>query len=103
MSLSGNNLLTLTTTTDEGPIAEARLTFRMPDFHPIAAILLLHDTRQVEVTELVWDVLPLEAVDPAIFSTEPMSLLMLRARRIWFRRLRHLLMPNWQSPNCRLA
>ena len=71
VSLPGNNRLTLTTTTDEGPIAEARLTFRMPDFHPIAAILLLHDARQVEVTELMWDVFPLEAVDPAIFSTEP--------------------------------
>jgi hypothetical protein len=71
VSESGDNLLTLTTTTDEGPIAEARLTFRMPDFHPIAAILLLHDARTVEVTELVWNVLPLEAVDPAIFSTEP--------------------------------
>jgi hypothetical protein len=71
VSLSANNLLTLTTTTDEGPIAEARLTFRTPDFHPIAAILLLHDARKVEVTELVWNVLPLEAVDPAIFSTEP--------------------------------
>jgi hypothetical protein len=71
VSLSGNNLLTLTTTTDEGPIAEARLTFRTPDFHPIAAILLLHDARQVEVTELVWNILPLEALDPAIFSTEP--------------------------------
>src|ERR1700676_1297431 len=73
VSLSGNNLLTLTTTTDEGPIAEARLTLRTPDFHPIAAILLLHDARQVEVTELVWHVLPLEAVDPAIFSTEPIK------------------------------
>jgi hypothetical protein len=73
VSLTGNNLLTLTTTTDEGPIAEARLTFRTSDFHPIAAILLLHDTRQVEVTELLWDVFPLEAVDPAIFSTEPMK------------------------------
>jgi hypothetical protein len=71
VSESGNNLLTLTTTTDEGPIAEARLTFRAPDFHPISAILLLHDARKVEVTELVWNVLPLEAVDPAIFSTEP--------------------------------
>jgi hypothetical protein len=71
VSLTGNDLVTLTTTTDEGPIAEARLTFRTPDFHPIAAILLLHDARQVEVTELVWNVFPLEAVDPAIFSTEP--------------------------------
>jgi hypothetical protein len=73
VSLSGNNLLTLTTTTDEGPIAEARLTFRTSDFHPIAAILFLHDARKVEVTELVWNVLPLEVVDPAIFSTEPMK------------------------------
>jgi anti-sigma factor RsiW len=72
VSLTGNNLLTLTTTTNEGPIAEARLTFRTSDFHPIAAILRLHDTRQVEVTELVWDVFPMEAVDPTIFSTEPM-------------------------------
>jgi hypothetical protein len=73
VSLSGNNLLTLTTTTDQGPIAEARLTFRTPDFHPIAAILVLHDARQVQVTELVWNVLPLEAVDPAIFSTDPVK------------------------------
>jgi hypothetical protein len=72
VALTGNNLLTLTTTTDDGPIAEARLTFRTPDFHPIAAILLLHDARRVEVTELVWDVFPLEAVDPAIFSAELM-------------------------------
>ncbi len=72
VSLTGNDLVTLTTTTAEGPIAEARLTFRTPDFHPIAAILLLQDARQVEVTELVWNVFPLEAVDPAIFSTEPM-------------------------------
>jgi hypothetical protein len=73
MSLTGNDLLTLTTTTSEGPIAEARLTFRTPDFHPIAAILLLHDARQIEVTELVWNVIPFEAVDPAIFSTEPVK------------------------------
>jgi len=72
VSRHGNNLLTLMTTTDEGPIAEARLTFRMSDFHPIAATLLLHDTRQVEVTELVREVFPMEALDPAIFSTEPM-------------------------------
>src|SRR6266853_2271524 len=72
VSLTGNDLVTLTTITDEGPIAEARLTFRTPDFHYIAAILLLHDARQVEVTELGWNVFPLEAVDPAIFSTEPM-------------------------------
>jgi hypothetical protein len=72
MSLTSSNILTLTTTTDEGPITEARLTFRTFDFHPIAAILLLHDTRRVEITELAWDVFPLEAVDPAIFSTEPM-------------------------------
>jgi hypothetical protein len=73
VSLTGNNLLTLTTTTDEGPIAQARLTFRTSDFHPIAAILLLHDARQVEVTELVWNVIPMEAVDPAIFLTEPVK------------------------------
>jgi hypothetical protein len=72
VSLTGNNFLTLTTTTNEGPVAEARLTFRTSDSHPIAAILLLHDARQVEVTELVWDVFPMEVVDPTIFSTEPM-------------------------------
>ena len=33
VALTGANLLTLTTTTDEGPIAEARLTFRTSDFH----------------------------------------------------------------------
>jgi hypothetical protein len=70
VSLVGNNL-TITTTTAEGPITEARLTVRTSDFHPIAENLRLQDTRQVEVNELAWEVLPIEAINPAIFAPEP--------------------------------
>ncbi len=69
VSLAGNNL-TLTTTTADGPITEARLTVRTSDFHPIAVNLRLRDTRQVEVNELAWEVLPMEAINPAIFAPE---------------------------------
>jgi hypothetical protein len=67
----GDGLITLKTTTSEGPIAEARITVRTSDFHPIAEDLRLKDTRQVEVHELAWEVLPMEAINVAIFAPEP--------------------------------
>jgi hypothetical protein len=65
------DFLTLKTTTSQGSIIEARITFRTIDFHPVEEELRLQDTRQVEIQEMAWDVLPMEAVNPAIFSQEP--------------------------------
>jgi hypothetical protein len=61
--------LTLTTTTAEGPIKEATITVRASDFHPVSEVFYLNDTRQVEVTELAWQVLPMEAIDSVIFAS----------------------------------
>ena len=72
VSIADNSFLTLTTTTPEGPIAEARLTVRTSDFHPVSENLRLQDTRQVEVDELAWEVLPMDAINPAIFAPESM-------------------------------
>ena len=44
-------ILTLKTTTSEGPIAEACLTVRTADFHPVLEKLRLEDARQVEIKE----------------------------------------------------
>jgi hypothetical protein len=66
----GDEFITLKTTTSEGPIAEARITVRTTDFHPVAEDLRLKDTRQVEVHELAWEVLPMEAINVAIFTPE---------------------------------
>jgi hypothetical protein len=66
----GDDFITLKTTTSEGPIAEARITVRTTDFHPVAEDLRLKDSRQVEVHELAWEVLPMEAINVAIFAPE---------------------------------
>jgi hypothetical protein len=63
-----NESLTLKTTTSEGSIAEARITFRPIDFHPVAEELRLQDASEVKITEMAWEILPMEAVNPAIFS-----------------------------------
>jgi hypothetical protein len=67
----GDDLITLKTTTLEGPISEASITVRIADFHPVAEDLRLKDKRQVEVRELAWEVIPMEAINPAIFTVEP--------------------------------
>jgi hypothetical protein len=61
--------LTLMTTTAEGPISEATMTVRAKDFHPVAEIFYLSDAERVEVTELAWEVIPMEAIDSGIFAT----------------------------------
>src|SRR3984893_3917021 len=66
----GHDFITLKTTTAEGPIAEARLTVRTADFHPVEEYLRLKDTRQVEIHELAWQVLPMEAINVAVFAPE---------------------------------
>jgi hypothetical protein len=65
-----DDLITLKTTTSQGPIAEARITVRSSDFHPVEENLRLQDTRQVEVHELAWEVLPMEAINVGIFAPE---------------------------------
>jgi hypothetical protein len=66
----GDKFITLKTTTSEGPIAEASITVRTADFHPVAEDLRLQDARRVEVHELAWEILPMEAVNEAIFEPE---------------------------------
>jgi anti-sigma factor RsiW len=67
----GDGFLTLKTTTVEGPIAEASITVRTADFHSVAEDLHLQDAEQVEINELAWEVIPMEAINPAIFAVEP--------------------------------
>jgi hypothetical protein len=71
VTAAGDDFLTLKTTTPEGPIAQAQITVRTADFHPVAEDILLQDTSEVEVKELAWEVLPIEAVNPTIFSPGP--------------------------------
>jgi hypothetical protein len=67
----GNDFITLKTTTSEGPIAEASITVRTIDFHPVAEDLRLKDARQIAVHELAWEILPMEAINEAIFEPKP--------------------------------
>lgn len=67
----GDGYTTLKTTTSEGPIAQASITIRDSDFHPVAEDLWLQDSRHVEVHELAWQILPMEAINVAIFEPEP--------------------------------
>lgn len=62
--------ITLKTTTVNGPITEASITARSADFHSVAEQLRLKDMRLVEISELDWEVIPLEAVNPAVFVVE---------------------------------
>lgn len=71
VTAAGQDFLTLKTTTLEGSIAEARITVRIADFHPVSEDIVLQDTSEVEVKELAWEVLPIEAVNPTIFSPGP--------------------------------
>lgn len=66
----GNGLLLLKTTTPDGPIAEAQLTVRATDYHPVAQHLRLRDDSQIEIAELAYEVLRLDAVNPAIFAPD---------------------------------
>jgi hypothetical protein len=68
---TGEDSITLRTVTSEGPIAEASITVRSTDFHPVAEDLRLQDGRQVEIHELAWDVLPMDSINVAIFEPEP--------------------------------
>ena len=70
VTMVGDDFITLKTTTSEGPIVQASFTVRASDFHPVAENLRLQDSRQVQVHELAWEVLPMEAINTAIFEPE---------------------------------
>lgn len=75
--LSGDRLM-LNTTADSGPIAEASLTVRDDDYHPIAEDLRLRDNTEIEIAELSYDVVGLPTLNPDIFGfpapAEPLRL-----------------------------
>jgi len=71
VTTSGKDFITLKTTTSEGAIAEASITVRSADFHPVAEDLRLQDGRRVEIHELAWDILPMDSINVAIFEPEP--------------------------------
>src|SRR5207244_1650186 len=64
-------LITLKTTTADGPIVEASITARTADFHSVAEQFRLRDMRLVEISELAWEIMPLDAVNPTTFVVEP--------------------------------
>jgi DNA-directed RNA polymerase specialized sigma24 family protein len=69
---TGNNLLTLTTSTDRsGPVFKESLTVRESDFHPVERTIELRDVGAVEIAELNYDVMPWGAVNQDWF--EPLS------------------------------
>jgi anti-sigma factor RsiW len=65
-----DEFIALKTTTVDGPIAEASITARTADFHSVKEQLRLRDMRLVEISELDWDIMPFEVVNPAIFVVE---------------------------------
>lgn len=75
--LSGG-LLRLDTSASSGPVAEASLTVRLTDYHPVAEDLRLRDNTQIEVAELSYDVVGLSALAPDVFdpvsAPEPVKL-----------------------------
>lgn len=69
---TGNNLLTLTTSTDvNGSVFKESLTVRKSDFHPVERTIELRNVGAVEIAELNYDVMPWGAVNQDWF--EPLS------------------------------
>jgi hypothetical protein len=54
---SGKNLLVLTTTVPDGPVAEQSLTVRNSDFHPLQRTIVFRDQGVIEIAELDYHVL----------------------------------------------
>lgn len=68
----GGNLLTLTTSADEGGLVlKESLTVRESDFHPVDRTIELRDMGTVEIAELNYDVMPWGAVNQDWF--EPLT------------------------------
>ncbi len=62
--------LQLTTSTPEGPIAEASLRVRERDFHPVAESVRMRDNREIEITEIEYRVVPDDRISE-VFPAEP--------------------------------
>jgi hypothetical protein len=65
---SRDGLLTLHTSTDQGPINAIDLTLREADYHPVAELLHFQDEDNVQISELAYSVMPFEAVEASIFA-----------------------------------
>ena len=63
-----DGLLRLDTSASSGPVAEASLTVRLTDYHPVAEDLRLRDNTRIEVAELSDDVVSLSSLAPEIFG-----------------------------------
>jgi hypothetical protein len=59
----------VSTTTPEGPIAEAKVKFRNADYRPMSETLRLRDNSVVEIAELDYSVLELNQVSAHLFDT----------------------------------
>ena len=66
----------------EGRIAEASIKIRPADFHAVAGKFLLQDSRLLDVEELDWRVIPMQAVDLAVFVDEPTPVIVSPKTRI---------------------
>ncbi len=71
ITYAGSHLLKLTTTVPNGVVAQASLTVRDTDFHPVERTVELRDSGTVEIAELNYDVLPWGAVNGDWF--EPLA------------------------------
>jgi hypothetical protein len=69
----GNNLLRLNTKTPSGAIAEASLTIREKDFHPLEESLLLRDDNRIEIAELSYEVVGIKTLGPDILGAASVS------------------------------
>lgn len=63
-------LLKLDTSTSSGPVAEASLTVRADDYHPVVEDLRLRDDTQIEIAELSYDVVGLSSLRQDIFGSQ---------------------------------
>jgi RNA polymerase sigma factor (sigma-70 family) len=70
---AGSHLLKLTTTVPTGEVAQASLTVRDSDFHPVARTVELRDAGTIEIAELNYDVMPWNAINGDWF--EPIAAL----------------------------
>jgi DNA-directed RNA polymerase specialized sigma24 family protein len=70
---AGKHLLKLTTTMPTGEVAQASLTVRDTDFHPVARTVELRAAGAIEIAELNYDVMPWSAINGDWF--EPIAAL----------------------------
>jgi hypothetical protein len=79
---SGQTTTEVATATPEGPISEAKVTFRNADFHPISESLRMRDNSVVEIAELDYKVLELGHLKADLFNSEPAPLFTTPAPRL---------------------